>query len=819
MKKIKIILNIVFLFIYDISYAQINQLNHEKYWFYRKRLVNEFLVSGEDRTDLQKDKLEKPSSGQDNRKYLAGCGLSIPARDIVDRDGGKKQLNFAESPVSLGYYIGVLATELRLLYDYGQPYENTKRELYYALKAVERIDLAAEILIEGNGGELDGFLLRDDVDYNLYDNFKYLLDSSNQDYLSSHMLSAYHSGEYENKGNSVECSEDCNNAFLTQDQIAGLFIGFSLAKTCLQGLPQSVTEHNGYNLEESVFNNTMRITTGLANDSWKVKFDNGELCKHGNAMREEFNAFAVAMAADYITDYTHGFRLSFPYEKPPNAWLIYPCIFAITNPISFLNCLLYLNITYNNWHDGQQAGWKTKGLYSSDVTNVIVPGTGKAIGRYMFDVIMFEEKHDFSGNLVFDYAAISNAWLKYNDDNITSDALKFYGMRYNTEMHAMLNSYLHGGLTYDASFKSKIKDYINSAPCNGPHRLSDEHGEGIPGWLAALKWCKPIRAYDLDEDFPEGRQMSGMDYMILYNLMWLEKSHMNDLFSISTYTYPEYYIYPTKCLNKAYYPLNIKTYEPLTLPDAYSSELHLNSSTPYQNGTYRFEAPEIELGANFSIDGPAEFVISNDTEYDLCTEQSKFHDFWFHRAFGCPSYLHSNDEIFCFAGAGPFIYTDESYFDLEITYKWRFKDSNQNIIAEIETTGKSFIGWEDYYNYTVKYVECESYYNGVSIKKITEEFEYNPFDKCCRILKSANDESISLKDISVHPNPFKEFLNVIVSDKSSRVEIFNSQGTKIYNQSNVDNSFQINTSEFPPGIYFVKVISESQIKHFKVIRK
>jgi len=126
-------LNICIFSLFSIySSGQINQLNHKKYWYYRKRLVNEFLVSGEENIFFEKKPKQPkpPGAEEDDRRYLAGCGLSIPARDIVDRDGGKKQLNFAESPVSLGYYIAVLATELRLLYNYGQPYENTKTKYY-----------------------------------------------------------------------------------------------------------------------------------------------------------------------------------------------------------------------------------------------------------------------------------------------------------------------------------------------------------------------------------------------------------------------------------------------------------------------------------------------------------------------------------------------------------------------------------------------------------------------------------------------------------------------------------------------------------------
>lgn len=131
--------------------AQSNQTNLDKYWHYRYRLVNYFMVVGD------------------------GQGESLPAD--VRNLWGNGLLNWGETPRYLGWYIGVLATEYRLLANNGQwqALEQTKKELYYALKALERLDNIAETLYcygpPSNcvtySPSLNGFLTQDDI----YSNF------------------------------------------------------------------------------------------------------------------------------------------------------------------------------------------------------------------------------------------------------------------------------------------------------------------------------------------------------------------------------------------------------------------------------------------------------------------------------------------------------------------------------------------------------------------------------------------------------------------------------------------------------------------------
>ncbi len=158
---IKNILLFLILFgsVYQVSGqdAQMNSLL-SRYWFYRYRLRNDFMVMG------------------------SGPGQSL----VVDvrNPGGYSILRYGDEMILHGYYLTMLATEHRML-EAACRYEdlkNNEKELYYAIKAFERVDYVSETLYAsspnynatsstgyGNPGDatlgpsLNGYFERDDV--------------------------------------------------------------------------------------------------------------------------------------------------------------------------------------------------------------------------------------------------------------------------------------------------------------------------------------------------------------------------------------------------------------------------------------------------------------------------------------------------------------------------------------------------------------------------------------------------------------------------------------------------------------------------------
>ena len=110
MKKLILFLII---FISTNLLAQLEDLNLQKYWYLRWRLKNYFMVIG-------------PNYGEG---YPAGF------RGFY---GGN--ISIGDAPNYLATYMSVLATEIKLLKSKGLDYTETKRELYYALYALNRWD-------------------------------------------------------------------------------------------------------------------------------------------------------------------------------------------------------------------------------------------------------------------------------------------------------------------------------------------------------------------------------------------------------------------------------------------------------------------------------------------------------------------------------------------------------------------------------------------------------------------------------------------------------------------------------------------------------
>src|SRR4051812_40032106 len=102
-------------------YAQDSQTNLQKYWVYRERLKN-FVTVG----DCQ--------------------GCSLPASKRGGSNSGEvNRISYPDETCRLGLYIGLLACEYKLLKNTGDPFlAQTKKELFFALQAFNRLDHSAE---------------------------------------------------------------------------------------------------------------------------------------------------------------------------------------------------------------------------------------------------------------------------------------------------------------------------------------------------------------------------------------------------------------------------------------------------------------------------------------------------------------------------------------------------------------------------------------------------------------------------------------------------------------------------------------------------
>jgi hypothetical protein len=131
--------------------------NMQKYVYYKQRFLNNFIAVGNGMgeslpLDIRRLSVKPRLNGQDVHEFGIG-----------------------DATLRLGWYIAVLATEYKLLNDQGLDTYQTRKELYYALEAFNRLDLNAESYFNLAGtsnpnqaisppsSDLNGFFIRDDM--------------------------------------------------------------------------------------------------------------------------------------------------------------------------------------------------------------------------------------------------------------------------------------------------------------------------------------------------------------------------------------------------------------------------------------------------------------------------------------------------------------------------------------------------------------------------------------------------------------------------------------------------------------------------------
>src|SRR3989304_4246513 len=184
-----------------------------KYWIYRERLKT-LMVSGN----------------------CKGC--DIPAGSRSNDDG---ILSWADSPWMIGYWIGTLAMEYKLLTDAGLSSASpevmkTKEDLYNAIQSINRLDWEAEQSWGcshcGNNsvgpcpGNINGFLLNDDAPSD-FSQVLSIIDGLNEGLVPPP------------DGCRDKCISSAYTEYLTPgreaslDHLIGLYIGLSLVKKCI----------------------------------------------------------------------------------------------------------------------------------------------------------------------------------------------------------------------------------------------------------------------------------------------------------------------------------------------------------------------------------------------------------------------------------------------------------------------------------------------------------------------------------------------------------------------------------------------------------
>ncbi len=262
------LLSAIFFLLFTVSLpAQDYAAFQKKYWDYRARLLGTdgtpgFVSVG-------------PNPGQsipaDGRNFLSDCQKDwVMTTQCSNTRPGRGKMNWGDATAFQGFYLAMLALEYANLYREGRinELEETARELHYALTAVIRLDKGAEEKFD-LPGQWDGFFLRDDIPTDFYKD-------------SSAVSGLRFFGE---DGKKVECiSSDfsCHKnrgpinsdsgKFTSQDQVIGLFFGFSLIQKLV---PDQFYQDSTQTFGKLVAQQTEKIMDLAIRNNWKLKGPDG----------------------------------------------------------------------------------------------------------------------------------------------------------------------------------------------------------------------------------------------------------------------------------------------------------------------------------------------------------------------------------------------------------------------------------------------------------------------------------------------------------------------------------------------------------------
>lgn len=83
-------------------------------------------------------------------------------------------------------------------------------------------------------------------------------------------------------------------------------------------------------------------------------------------------------------------------------------------------------------------------------------------------------------------------------------------------------------------------------------------------------------------------------------------------------------------------------------------------------------------------------------------------------------------------------------------------------------------------------------------------------------------EAIHFENLKIYPNPVTDKLQIEFTDAESqdlKLELFNSLGKIVYTTAHIEEKQEIDLSEFPGGMYFLKIQNAQMRKVYKIVKQ
>jgi len=787
--------------IYSFIFAQNDVDNMLKYWNYRNRLKY-FVI---------------PGTRQGESEILAIRNFTSSATPLIANDTLHKLSDIGQHGVYFGYYLGTLATEYKLLSDYGQDSsaENTLLDINLALHQFENYMDRCEYYWD-YPDVTDGFFVRDNMPCDFLDTIP--VGGNGYSVNGERHLDVF------NKNLTL-----ANNHWESSSQSFGI------------GVPRG---HPGYSdLIDA------RMCDGLKDKKEPMSQDEAIGVLQGLALIRRFcpvNSWEYSKSKEIACNIITFIRNEYEDNgNLPIRWLIFePDGSAVKDDddwswlfgpgdarrfaFGFIKAAHYFDNTCNNNYADPEAGldeanWEPVGLLPNPkIYNNSMSATLAAIGK------------SWHIGITINLGCCWNwcpSWLPcvhipayipatgWGIKNVTS--------YYNSEtFYLMLYEALHNKST-EYMNQSKALTQINSAPCDGPYDYSYNNiygahagGDQYGGWASSYRWRKEKWAQEGYVSYISGNDTSwhdnhgnynGLDYMLFYNLYniiygGIPYENYNDRYLSDSVNLPQNLvafntITSTQVIDSQTLPwVNYKAGEQIELKPGFHAQ---------EGSTFHAYIEPVGCGENFITDTIVQPTTFNPTSEDTCITVNL-------PAMPCGyDTLHFNG-------------IDGDTLD-QYTYIWNFGASANPQVSYIKNPSVHYDS-PGIYNIIISLTDTAEQIGyrlcmNIVIPPCTDmpDTSGTPIEK--RINNTSNQEFFNSNGnykFNIFPNPTSGIFNVNCSDRSIifSIEISDILKNTLYLKDNFSGNTQYDLSSNPKGIYFVKVItSDGNIFVSKVVNQ
>ncbi len=515
--------------------AQTDQLNQQKYWKFRDQLREDFVKISDVPGGSIVARAVKPNSCYNNIADDSGFG-----------GNNLGEMHFGDGMIRHGYYLGLLATEYRLLKDAGQDVTGVLTELYYALVAINRLDYQAEIEqsqcyeFQQDGG-LNGFYMREDIPENFaetnWSNTDMRMYCVNSAHFKSNNALNINSGSLKTEPNSYQNVP-------SMDQLSSLMLGFRLIK-------ELVDEPDGAYVVAEMQAIVNRIMTYLNEHNWMMIDVNGWPVNNGGGDCF-WAAYPLFSAAYHLTNNLY----NTDWTRRVEAFTLRNVQFCITgfgvdsvDPIkrdsSCVAAVQYDELAYNQLIEGGDPGEdnnQNHSVYQDWLAGGILHGSTNALFFFWNEPINTMDDFLNGNNVSLNVPGTALSFINAFTDNSGHDDWNFGILASNLAVASGIwssNTINHitqqtGNVELDlmnsiirneppTGSQSYYQNYLNSMPMSGPYYFHESTGEtgtnitrgAANGWASEHRWTWGEQAYGGGQNTGI---FNGLDYLLYHNL-------------------------------------------------------------------------------------------------------------------------------------------------------------------------------------------------------------------------------------------------------------------------------------------------------------